>query len=964
MLNAATKTKRAAVAALALAFLATIVSVVPANFTSGSSLVLEPVRTMPELAAGKTAAQEESGSRYEAYAAKYSDAARPSIERTIEAESYAAAEGMEAVVIDGHEGADTPVVATGEAGAIHFDIDVPEDGLYHIGLRYYPMEGNTSQIERELLVDGSAPFEEASRLVFSRVWRNEAASPERDAGGNDLRPRQTESPQWQERVLRDAEGYYREPFSFYFSKGRHRLSLVSLREPMIIDYLKLYRHDDAPAYEQVAQGYGEKGYEPTEGVFVKVQGEDAAFKSSPSLYPLNDRSSPGTEPYHVSKIRMNTIGGVNWKIPGQWISWNIDIPEDGLYEFGLRYKQNTVRGVNVVRELTIDGAVPFAEAAAIPFPYDGAWQIGMPGEDGKPYRFYLTKGTHQIKLELTMGDLADIIRMVRSSIGRLNDLYLKIIMITSAAPDPLRDYELDRKIPELKRVFEEESERLSLAADVMDEMVGGTSASTTILRTTSYQLNDIGNRTETLTSRLKTFKDNVTALGTWLLTVNEQPLEIDYLFFKSPDSPVPDVSTGAVGKAVHEVMSFARSFSEEYNQVGSGKEADKDVTVWIAAGRDQAQLLRSMIDNSFTPQTGITVNLQLVNPAVVLPATLAGKGPDIALTQGDVVNFAMRSALADLSDFPGFDEVKSRFKDSAFAGFRYRGGVYAIPETQSFPMLFYRKDILEELGLEVPQTWEDMYRIIPELQKHNMDLALPHGIVFESMLYQSGGQYYQGDGIATDLDSDVGIETFRKWTELYTNYKLPIEFDFINRFRTGEMPIGIADYTTFNFLTIFAPEIRGQWHFAAVPGIRGADGGVRHDTLSTSTGTVMFENARNKEAGWAFIKWWTDSEAQATFGREMEAILGESARYAAANTEALRRLPWSARELAQLTDELEWVVGRPAVPGGYSLDRHLNNAFYEVYTEGSEPRETLENYVRTINQEIAVKRREFDLPTK
>ncbi|MDQ0059291.1 extracellular solute-binding protein [Paenibacillus harenae] len=964
MLKATGRTKRLFYVLLVLIIVLTFVFIVPANRSSGSEYVLEPIKEMSEPIVDRIKGQASAGNRYEAYLSEHADAARPAMELMIEGESYAAVDGMDVATLESYEGASTPVVSTEESGAIHWDVDVPEDGLYHLSLRYFPAEGNTSPIERELLIDGSAPFEEASRLVFSRVWRNERPGLTQDARGNDLRPRQVESPQWQESVLRDAEGYYRDPFSFYLTKGQHRITLVSHREPMIIDYLKLYQQEAIPAYEQVASAYLERGYEPTNGLFIKLQGENAAFKSNPSLYPLNDRSSPGTEPYHVSKIRMNTIGGVNWKIPGQWISWEVDIPQDGLYEFGLRYKQNTVRGVNVVRELTIDGVVPFKESEAIPFPYDGVWQIGSPGENGSPYLYHLTKGKHRIKLELTMGELAEIIRMVRSSIQQLNALYLKIIMITSAAPDPLRDYELDKKIPELQAVFQEQSELLAKAADRMDEMVGGTSASTTILRTTSYQLDDLGSRTETLTSRLKSFKDNVTALGTWLLTVNEQPLEIDYLYFKSPDVAAPKASTGIVGKSVHEVMSFARSFSEDYSHISNGEQDEKSINVWIAAGRDQAQLLRSMIDNSFTPQTGIDVNLQLVSPAVVLPATLAGKGPDIALTQGDVINFALRGALQDLTAFPDFEAVRSRFKESAFTGFNYRDGVYAVPETQSFPMLFYRKDILEELKLDVPMTWDDMYRIIPELQKHNMDLALPQNIVFESMLYQNGGQYYQQDGIATDLDSDIGIETFRKWTELYTNYKLPIEFDFINRFRTGEMPIGIADYTTFNFLTIFAPEIRGQWGFVAVPGTRAKDGTVHHETMSTATGTVMFDNAKNKEAGWAFIKWWTDTEAQVTFGREMEAILGESARYAAANQEALKRLPWSAKEMKQLTDELEWVVGRPAVPGGYSLDRHLYNAFYEVYTEGSEPRETLENYVRTINQEITIKRQEFDLPTK
>jgi ABC-type glycerol-3-phosphate transport system substrate-binding protein len=371
-----------------------------------------------------------------------------------------------------------------------------------------------------------------------------------------------------------------------------------------------------------------------------------------------------------------------------------------------------------------------------------------------------------------------------------------------------------------------------------------------------------------------------------------------------------------------------------------------------------------MIDSTFTPKTGIPVNLQLVNATAVLPAVLAGKGPDVALSNGDVINFAMRNVLQDLSQMDNFDKVKKRFMDSAFTGFLFKNGVYAIPETQSFPMMFYRKDIFRQLGLKVPNTWADMYQLIPELQKHNMEVGVNATSTFEMLLYQNGGKFFQGDGIATDLDSQAGIESFRKWTELYTNYKLPLEFNFINRFRTGEMPIGIDTYSTFNFLTIFAPEIRGQWGFVPVPGMPGPDGTIHREALSTTTGTVMLKSAKNKEAAWKFIDWWTDTDAQLTFGREMEAILGESARYTAANLEALKRLPWAARDYEQLKNQLVWVQGTPAVPGGYSLARHLQNAFYEVYQQGSEPRETLENYVRIINEEITIKRKEFKLPTK
>ncbi|BBH19448.1 ABC transporter substrate-binding protein [Paenibacillus baekrokdamisoli] len=950
------------VVVLALLVFSSKAVIFPRDHASG-----EPIQTEhsqePVNNDGNFAETADSLPRYEQYIARYSDAPHPASSIVIDAKSFSGTDGMKVNVLDSFQGASSSVVQTDETGSIHWDVNIQEEGLYQIGIRYFPIAGNSSPIERELLIDGEAPFDEAKRLSFSRVWGNEQSNVIQDANGNDLRPKQIEKPEWQQDVIKDPEGYHNEPLSFYMTTGKHRITFVSLREPMVIDNLQLFQAEQIPSYADTKKQYETKGLKDTKTIFVKVQGEDASKKSNPSLYPLNDRSSPATEPYHVSKIRMNTIGGVNWKIPGQWLSWDIEVPEDGLYQLGLRYKQNLARGVNVTRKLFIDDKLPFKEAETIPFEFGGKWQVKLTGGDD-PYAYYLTKGKHQIKLEVSMGELADAIRKVRASIQMLNSLYLKVIMITSAKPDQFRDYQLEKQIPELVNVLLAQGKILNQAADQMDRMIGGKSENATVLRTTAYQMNDIGHNPETLAVRMKQFKDNVSALGAWLLLVNQQPLEIDYLFLKSSDVKTPKANTGFFSNLEHEFGSFWHSFTEDYNSVGSRGNGTDSINVWMSGGRDQAQLLRSLIDASFTPKTGIQVNLKLVDGKAVLPAVLSGKGPDVAIETLDVINFAMRNALQDLSQMPNFDKVQKRFMDSAFDQFKFKDGVYAIPEKQQFAMMFYRKDVFKLLNLKVPETWQDMYHLIPELQKHNMEFGVSSIPVFQMLLYQNGGQYYQGDGIATDLDSKAGVTSFRKWTELYTNYKLPLEFNFINRFRTGEMPIGIDMYSTFNFLTIFAPEIRGQWGFVPVPGTMGPDGTIHREELSTSTGTVMLKDAKNKEAAWKFIDWWTDTEAQVSFGREIEAILGESGRYEAANLEALKQLPWAARDYKQIMDQLKWVKGVPAVPGGYSLDRHLQNAFYEVYNQGSDPRETLENYVRIINEELTLKRKEFHLSTK
>lgn len=917
---------------------------------------------------------------YSQYIEKHKDKSRPDTEIIIQAEDFTHVEGMEVEVLDEFLGATGKVIKTEESGTIEWEVDIAEAGLYNIAIRYYPVEGKSSDIERELYINDEIPFQEAATLTFPRTWDNELDEIQSDNRGNHLRPRQVEKPIWMEMDFQDSEGYYTEPFLFYFEEGINKISFVSAREPMVIDYIKLYQVEEIPTYKEVAASYDNLDVD-IEGKFIKIQGEDAVLKSSPTLYPINDRSSPATEPYHVSKIRMNSIGGYNWRWPGQWITWEVDIPEDGLYKIGIKFKQNMLRGVYSTRKLYIDGKVPFKEMEKIPFYYNNKWDMHVLGGEEEPYFFYLTKGKHEITLEVTLGDLAPLIRTVENSVLELNRAYRQIIMITGASPDPYRDYELEKKIPGLLDTFKEQSEILSRVLNRLVEVTGEKSDKTAILNTMVVQLEDFIDRPETIQRRLDTFKTNVGALGTWILTVREQPLEIDYIVVASPEQKMPEPDVGFIKKATHEVRSFFYSFIEDYNTIGNVAEDEDDVeiTVWIGTGRDQAQVMKQMIDDTFTPLTGIYVKLQLVDMNSLLPATLAGQGPDVAMQiQNNIpVNYAMRNAVVDLTEFPDFDEVANRFRESALLPYRYDGGVYALPEQQIFSMMFYRKDIFEELELKVPETWEEFYEIIPELQKNHMEVALPlaqdpqnpgdvqnliPNQTFVMMLYQNDGELYAEYGKKSALDSPVSMEIFKDWTSLYTNYKLPLKFDFLNRFRTGEMPIGIADYTFYNTLAVAAPEIRGLWEFVPVPGTIQEDGTIRREVSSTGTAVVIMEQAKNKEASWEFLKWWTSKETQVRFGREMESLMGAAARYPTANIEALEELPWPVKDYQRIEEQWQWVRGVPEVPGGYFTGRHLDNAFREVINNGTNPREALTDYVVYINDEIRAKRKEFNLP--
>ncbi|BBH20645.1 ABC transporter substrate-binding protein [Paenibacillus baekrokdamisoli] len=925
---------------------------------------------------------------YDEYVSKHKNAPMDGQPIIIEGENYSKVQGMKVSVLENYKGEHGKSILTQDTGEITWTFDAMQDGLYNLSMKFYSEPGKQSDIERELRIDGALPFNEAISLTFNRIWKNEKQTFDRDDRGNDLVPNQVEVPMWQQTQMKDSTGFYEEPFLFYLSKGKHSLSLTSVKEPLVIDQLKLSPPDTTPSYKEVASTYTKNGYEPVQGVLIKLQAEQALYKSSPNLLPYNDHASPAVEPFHVSKLRNNAMGGWGWRLPGQWIEWEIDVPQEGLYQMAFKNRQNYMSGMSVLRTMYIDGKLPFKELQYVPFPYGTSWQMNVIGQsEGEPYLFHLAKGKHRIRMEVTLGELAPILRSVQSSILALNAMYREIISYTGTVPDTFRDYNLEQRIPTMTEVFREQSKQLELIAERMEGPSGTSDERTAIIRTIIYQLNNMADNPESVPSRIDTFKTNVGALGSWMLSINEQPLALDYLVVSSPKAKLPKPEASSWTKLVTGAKSFAASFYENYDDFSGVQAGGQSVSVWVTSARDQAQVIKRLVDDSFTEKTGIHVNLKLVSGDVLLPSTVAGKGPDIALQVGNdlPVNYASRSALVDLSAFEGFSEIEKQFSPSAMVPYAYKGGYYALPEQQTFPVLFYRKDILEnELHLKVPQTWNDVYEMLPILQKHNLQFGLPQkpldslgndlvntniitlppNPALAMFLFQHGGQFYKDGGKASDLDSETAIGQFKQWTDFYVNYKIPIAADFANRFRTGEMPIGITDYTMYNKLSVFAPEIKGLWSFAPVPGTVGEDGTLHREVGSGGSASVMFEHTKNKEAAWAFLKWWTGTDTQIAYGRQMEIRMGASARYPTANLQALAALPWPTKDYQKLKEQLRWVQGIPEVPGGYLTGRNIDNAFRRIVVQGDDPRETVDNYVRIMNEEITLKRKEFHIPDK
>ena len=901
---------------------------------------------------------------YYDYSQKYVNMGHPEQEIPVDVMNFQViAPEMEGITADtklyeNREGSAKGVYIDAKGEEVVFKVNIPVGGLYCIEMDYFPLADSNSQYLFALYIDGELPFTEANGCVLSRVYKNEPIRA--DENGDDLRPQSSQTPQWRKQYLYDQTGVYGN-LQFYLEAGEHTISLRLDGTPMLLQGMTLKQEPFLTSYQDYLSINQQKGYKTTENIMELFQAEDYYLQSSSTLWPSADKSSPLTQPYSYDNVKINYGGGSQWKQPGQWISWKVEAPEDGFYNLGCKYKQGYLDGLFSSRRIYIDGEVPFKELNAVRFNYTGQWKNMLIGGESGPYSIYLTKGEHIITMENVVGDMTDTMGVLQAVVANLNELYLSVVMITSSSPDPYRDYYLDRLLPDLPEKLLKNSKMLFEEAARLEEIVGQKGAENAYFEDVAYNLESYAANIGDLTykGRLTNLKNDINGLSAKLSTYQEQALDIDFIALASPNAEMPATSLNAWDWIVYQVKNFFASFNSNKTE----KEEDKkSIRVWINSGIDQFEIIKNMITDEFIPQTGIQVDLELAQGSLI-NALAAGTGPDVMLQVGSetIVNLALRGAAVDLSHYEGYWDILDEYVEGSEIPFMLEGRYYGMPNTNGCTVMYIRTDIFDSMGLDVPQTWDDIYDVAQVLQRYNMTVGA--AAPFANLLYQNGGSYFNEDMTEVMFDEDVAVDALIQHTEFYTKYGFPQVFDFANRFRTGEMPIGIAATGAYTSLKYTAPEISGLWDIFPCPGTLKPDGTIDRTQMdNTGTGAVMLSDAvkRGKDAeAWEFISWWSKSEAQSRYANDVEAALGISARYGTANYATLRSQGWTSKELAVIESQFGWIKYIPIVPGNYYVGRGLTNSTRAVIDDGANAREMLTEWTIKINDEILRKRNEF-----
>lgn len=918
---------------------------------------------------------------YTNYVKKYTNAARPDQTVEVLGKDYDPASVTDAqITVTTVDGENDVMQWANQEGSVSWTVNIPETGVYNIKMIYEALESNTNDVEFSLLIDGESPYATASRITLSKRWINESEI-KQDSRQNDIRPGQISTPCWQETPLEDIDGLFNEPLEFYMEAGEHTITFESEKAEFAVKSFIFYQYEapaayTAPSDSDLTQAQGQK---------ITLEGETAAYKSSRTLYPTADKSSYLTSSANGSsptKTRYNTIGSGSWTQSTQTVTWEFNVDKAGYYKIGIRGRQDQMRGMYSNRRLYVNGEVPCLEANQIKFYYDTDWSITTPkSENGDDLYFYLQAGTNTISLEAVPGEIGEIMGNLDELVYNINSYYRQIRQITGPDPDEYNNYMIDTAIPSIVPDFKEYAKTLRDKKAEIEKLSGSGGTEAETLEKMAIVLDKCIKKPDLIPEMMSQIKDNITSVSSFVNQYREQPLEVDMIEVATSDQDFTSCDKSFFGSLGFGFKGFIGSFFEDYNALSD--EDESAMECWVMLGRDNAEALQQLISSEYNPTAKTKINLKLVQGGIV-EATFAGKGPDLALFMGGdfPIQLAARGVLTDLTTFSDFDEVKTRFADDATVLYQYNGGTYGLPCDQTFPMLFYRSDILSEYGIDPAtdlNTWDGLLNCLPTLQRNYLEVGLilpvmtntggttqvsaitEPGNTFAMLLLQQGLNYYNEEQTKTTFDTQEAVNAFDTWTKFYTTYSFQQTYDAFTRFRTGDMPVVIQNYTFYNQLSVAAPEIKGCWEFQPVPGTVQEDGTINHAANSNGSGAIIFTKAADQEGAWDFIKWFTSTDAQVKYGNNIESILGTMGRYATANEEALQQLSWTTSEVNLLLDQLNSQVEIPIIPASYGVTRNVMNAFRAVVNDYDNARDTLFWYNKDINDEITRKLEDLGL---
>lgn len=854
---------------------------------------------------------------------------------------------------------------------IEVTITVPENALYVMSFDYLSYDDSILPIEFSVKVDDEFPFYEMRNLKFETVWVSDKLC-DYDRYGNEIVVMPDKKITWLTKAVMDSSYNYSDALLVSLSKGTHKLTIDVSEGNFLLGNITLSAKETIKKYtgSEVAEGSELITVNAIEFYERNDSSIHAAAEYNSALYPLSSKETV-----------LNILDGASFDTAGQTVTYSFDVEKAGYYYIAMNYMQSEKSDFPVYVDFRIDNEFPNDAFKNQAINYTTKYKnYTLTDSENNKLSVYLEEGMHTISLTISADPIRFAIEAANRIMSEINDLSLEVTKVVGSSDDSIKysDIKLTRYIPELKENLTswvtELYELSDMAAELIGEDDGEDVACFAYLRIAASELETLAKEPDELIYRvdeLSTSQNSInTQIANFIDVINSNDVSIDRIYIYQEDAKLP---RGA-GFFKSIALSVGRFFYSFFAQSYSTESADEEhIQVWVNRPRQYVEIMQKMIDEGFTKETGIEVDLCIMTDANKLVLSNAsGDTPDIATGINYSIPFelAIRGALVDLTKFSDYKEVFGRYSEGLLVSSVVGNGLYSLPETMNFYVMFYRSDILEKIGVSVPNTLDELIAILPNLQMRGLNvyyqtaamLAMRNFHGTTPIIYQNDGTLYGETALDITLDSDATVKGITELTELFTLYNLPVDVpNFYQHFRNGDLPIGIADFNSYNLILNAAPEIANSWSIALVPGVEDEETGeIKRYMSGGAESTVMFSsNDEREQKAWEFMKWWSDADTQAEFGQMLQIMYGDEYIWPTANLEAFNKLPYPTSDKNIIIEQASYILEAPRLLGSYMTERELSNVFVDVVVNGETLRTRIDDAVKTITRETKRKLEEF-----
>lgn len=377
------------------------------------------------------------------------------------------------------------------------------------------------------------------------------------------------------------------------------------------------------------------------------------------------------------------------------------------------------------------------------------------------------------------------------------------------------------------------------------------------------------------------------------------------------------------------------------------------ITVGCSSGEDEENTIQVWTMNNamedfvkqYEEENDVNVETQIIPWGEVrdkfLTAIASGNGPDVVqVGSTGVPEYAGAGMFMDLTEY--IDDYENfnpdNFYDGAIGTTKYDGQTIGIPFHVDTRALYYRTDILAEVGYpEGPATWEEMIDASRKLADRGDDqyaIDLPRDDPQYPFMFswQHGWNYEEGEG-ASNFEDERFIEAMTKYKIFYDEELSQLEEgkEFVQAFSDGSKPMFFSGPWDIMTIQENAPEMEGKWDVRVMP------------TEETNTSMIggshfgIFHNSEKVDQSLDFINWLADAETQLAWYEEINEL--------PANIEA-----WEDPALADdpffsvFGEQLESTETLPMIPEYTEISEELINYLERIYRGGEEVEEVMEQY--------------------